>query len=114
MPIHDRTQKIVSNDEDAVMKCLATLAMEFDTTCVTSNKETIDYLKQDLFEDIIYDEKDHSQQLKVSFEVETFYKVICYDINSENMGKTLQLMQDSMSATLEKERLGAASLTYRR
>ena len=48
------------------------------------------------------------------FDVESFYRFIHYDIKDDNVGKMLQLMQDSMSATLEKKRFGAAPQTFKK
>ena len=101
---NETRKKNVANDEDLIQG-LANLAMEIDSPSGANAEEITECVPHDIFHNNIYDENEQSQ-LKVHFDVESFYRFIRYDINDENVGKMLQLMQDSMSATLEKKDSG--------
>ena len=96
-------------NEKEAMQRLANIAMEFNSLSITSNSGNDEKVKEEmLLKGVIYDE-DKSKQVNVNFEVNKFYQFIEFDMNSENVGKMLQLMYDSMGSNYEKKRTQGSS-----
>ena len=96
-------------NEKEAMQRLANIAMEFNSLSITSNSGNDEKVKEEmLLKGVIYDE-DKSKQVNVNFEVNKFYQFIEFDMNSENVGKMLQLMYDSMGSNYEKKRIQGSS-----
>ena len=85
--------------------------MNFDTTCVSSRKETPDLIEVDSLDGVQYDE-DEQNELIIHFDVEN--KFNRYDVNNKKVEKRLQLMYYSMGANFEKRKTWCSSMILRK
>ena len=71
-------------------------------------------MKEDMIlKGIIYDE-DQTAEETVTFDLKKFYEFLRFDMNSDNVGKMLQLMYESMGSNFEEKEPGVAQTDYRK
>ena len=99
-PMKDRSHINILNEQRAVQR-LADIASEFNSMCISPEEKPDEDIDENILQGEVFYDKEDNGLTTVHFDVDTFYSFIDCDMNSENVGKMLQLMYESMGTNLK-------------